>query len=81
MSGEHNSPYDANYSIDKGSDDYLIKPLIKNVLRKKVDTFVENMIQKKMLKDERKIRTTIENRVRQNKEKIRSMAKQISEVT
>jgi YesN/AraC family two-component response regulator len=80
MSGEKNSPRDVDTSIDKGCDDFLIKPLIKNSLRKKVDTIVENIIQKRMLKSERNIRSSFENRFKRNTEKIRSMAKQISEV-
>jgi hypothetical protein len=81
MSGVSNSPNDANYSIAQGCDDYLIKPLIRNVFRKKVDTIAENIIQKRLLKSERHLRNSFETRVKRNKEKIRTMAQQISKLT
>eukprot|EP00475_Leptophrys_vorax_P020727 TRINITY_DN2844_c0_g1_i1.p1 TRINITY_DN2844_c0_g1~~TRINITY_DN2844_c0_g1_i1.p1 ORF type:complete len:623 (+),score=96.25 TRINITY_DN2844_c0_g1_i1:692-2560(+) len=81
MSGVSNSANDANYSIAQGCDDYLIKPLIRNVLRRKVDTLAENIIQKRLLKSERHLRNSYETRVKRNKEKIRTMAQQISKLT
>lgn len=77
MSGVNVSPYDANYSITKGCDDYLIKPLYKNTLCKKVDTLVENVVQKEIIHSERHISSVFKTTIDKNKETIDAMKKTI----
>jgi high affinity cGMP-specific 3',5'-cyclic phosphodiesterase 9 len=80
ISGEMSSPIDVSDSITKGCEDYIIKPLIQNALIKKVETMVENILQKKQLVYEKAMKTSYRSKVKHNREQIKLMSNLINEM-